>query len=449
MIYLILLFGFVVRLISLNQSLWLDEATTALVAKMSLGDLFTKFLPGDFHPPLYYLILNFWTKIFGYSEISLRMPSVIFGVGTVYLAFLISKKLFSEKVGLISAVLLATSGLSIYYSQEARMYALAAFLVCLLLYLFIEKKWVWFSITLALLGMTDYVSLFILPGFWVLGYRNKKFLLANISLFAAFILWAPIFIKQFFEGLSVKTSAPVWWKTLGIVSAKNMTLIPVKFILGRISFDNRIVYGVIVSLCVLVYFSLVAKSTEIEHIRDILRRPLKTWSCKVIWIWFLLPIFLGALVSFLVPSLTYFRFLFCLPPFYILVSKGVASLQRKQFTIFFAAILFINVLSSGYYLFDSKFQREDWRSVVRVIGSGVIVVPADSQKEALIYYGEGKQIVDATDFSGGPKEIWLSRYVWQISDPMDSARNKIEKLGYNKVAEYNFNGVVFWKYEKI
>src|SRR3989344_5024320 len=101
MIYIILFFGLVLRLISFNQSLWLDEATSALVAKMSLPEIFTKFLPGDFHPPFYYLFLKLWSDIFGYSETILRIPSVFFSLTTIYLVYLIGKKLFDQKIGLI------------------------------------------------------------------------------------------------------------------------------------------------------------------------------------------------------------------------------------------------------------------------------------------------------------------------------------------------------------
>src|SRR5687767_8667960 len=139
MIYLILLFSGLLRLISINQSLWLDEATSALVAQMSFSDIFIKFLPGDFHPPLYYLVLKIWAGIFGYSEISLRLPSVIFGICTVYVIYLLGKEMFNKKVGLIASLLLATSGLNIYYSQEARMYSLATLLVSLLVYFFIKR----------------------------------------------------------------------------------------------------------------------------------------------------------------------------------------------------------------------------------------------------------------------------------------------------------------------
>ena len=78
--------GLVLRLISLNQSLWLDEATTAIVARdFSWGDFFGKFLPADFHPPLYYVLVKLFAGLINnYSEVALRLPSVIFGVLTVF-----------------------------------------------------------------------------------------------------------------------------------------------------------------------------------------------------------------------------------------------------------------------------------------------------------------------------------------------------------------------------
>ena len=233
MIVLILVFGLILRLVSLNQSLWLDEATSALVAKMSVGDIFTKFLPGDFHPPLYYLVLKYWSSLFGYSEVSLRIPSVIFGVATVYLIYLIAIKVFNKQMALMAAVLMTTSGLAIYYSQEARMYPLAAFLVTILVYFFLQKKWIGFSIVLAMLAMTDYVSLFVLPVFWIVGKKEwKKLFLSHVPMVVIFAVWFPIFYKQLFGGLSQQGSS--WWNILGNTSFKNIALIPIKFIFGRV-----------------------------------------------------------------------------------------------------------------------------------------------------------------------------------------------------------------------
>src|SRR3990167_9329418 len=100
MINLILAIGAILRLISLNQSLWLDEATSAVAARMPLTDIFTKFLPGDFHPPFYYVFLHFWTILFGTSEIALRAPSLLAGILTIYIVYLIGKELSGEKIGL-------------------------------------------------------------------------------------------------------------------------------------------------------------------------------------------------------------------------------------------------------------------------------------------------------------------------------------------------------------
>ncbi len=87
-IILIMILGGVLRLISLNQSLWMDEAISALAIKgHSFLGLITKFAPGDTHPPLFYFILKFWSLIFGYSEISLRLPSVILGAMTIPVVF--------------------------------------------------------------------------------------------------------------------------------------------------------------------------------------------------------------------------------------------------------------------------------------------------------------------------------------------------------------------------
>lgn len=416
MIYIILFLGTILRLISLNQSLWLDEATTSNVAShFSFKEILTVFSPNDFHPPLYYMMMKIWVNIFGNSEISLRIPSIIFGVATIYIVYKISKNY-------LAPLLLATSGLAIYYSQEARMYSLTAFLVTLVFYLFISKKWVWFSIILAILGMTDYVALFILPIFWLIGYKDwKKLAISYTPLTIGFLIWLPIFIKQIQAGISVTESN--WWQILGVSNLKNIFLIPIKFVIGRISFDNKLLYGSIVMVVLLLYGYLIYKVRK---------------ASKILWLWLVLPIVIGMLISFKIPTLSYFRFLFCLPALYVLISHSKSKLIW--------AVLIINILSSSYYLLDSRFQREDWRSAAQAIGKDKIVFPSNSQKEALIYYRKEDQIVGSDQLTKNDREIWLSRYVWEIFDPIDSARKKLEDLGYNKVSETNFNGVVFWKY---
>jgi len=425
------------RLVSLNQSLWLDEATTALVARMPIHDIFSKFLPGDFHPPLYYLIMKYWALIFGYSEISLRVPSIIFGLGTVYFIYLIGRKLFNEKIGLIAAIFLATSGLSIYYSQEARMYMLAAFLVSVLIYLFIQRKWVIFSLVLLLTGMTDYVSLFIIPVFFIAGWKyRKKIFLSLLPLAVAFVLWWPVFIKQILGGMSVKSSN--WWNILGLPSFKNLALIPVKFMFGRISFDNKILYFLIVAAAACFFGYLLAKSLR---------------ASKILWMWLLLPVVFGTIISFKIPTLTYFRYLFCLTPFYLLLAYGVNKLGKFSKALVIFMVVF-NLATSGYYLFNPKFQRENWRGLVSFVESkktenSITIFPASSNMEAYLYYAPGAKIVGQGAIRRGYDQIWLMDYLSSIFDPGGTAKSKVEALGYRQKAGYSFNGIgEVYLYEK-
>jgi len=418
MIYLILILGLILRLISLNQSLWLDEATTALVAKMPIYDFFTKFMPADFHPPLYYMIVSLWSKVFGYSEIALRIPSIIFGVLTIYIVYLIAKQA-RLKYPLLPALFLATSGLHVYYSQEARMYGLVTWLVSCLVLTFIKRDWLKFSILLPLIFLTDYVSLLILPVLFLYKYSRKLFYSA-IPLAFTFLVWLPILSKQLTAGMSIRESA--WWNILGSVTFKNIALVPTKFMIGRVNFDNKFLYALIIIIISAIFIYVIGKAKN-----------------KLNWYWFALSLLFGILMSFFIPTLTYFRYLFILPAFYLLLSESTSK-------VFIIIILFINLLSTGFYLFDSRFQREDWRGVAKLIADEKIVFPVNSQKEALIYYGKENQIISKEQLTADDKQFWLSRYVWEIFDNGDSTRLKIEDIGYKKTQEFNFNGVVIWKY---
>lgn len=437
MIYLILSIAVILRLISLNQSLWLDEATSALAAKMPIADLFTKFLPGDFHPPLYYLLLKYWTAVFGYSEISLRIPSIIFGLSTVYVIFLVGKKVFGKKIGLIASALLSTSGLAVYYSQEARMYSLAAFLVSLLIYLYLQKRWLYFSIVLLAIGLTDYVALLIIPVFWLLDSKNwKKLALGHLPLVVGFSIWAPVFIRQLSNGLSLSGSN--WWSILGLPTLKNAALIPVKFILGRISFDDKILYGTVVVLAVSVFGYLLIKAIK---------------SPRLIWGWLLIPIAFGIILSFKIPTLSYFRFLFCLPALYLLVAYGIERLGKPLRIVALSLVFAINLSSIGYYLLNTKFQREDWRGLTSFVESkktqnSITVFIADSNMEAYLFYAPNAKIAGPEGVRRGFDQVWLMRYVQEIFDLADHTRIRVESLGYKKAGEFNFNGVPVWEYIK-
>ena len=59
-----------------TSDLWLDEALSANIAKLPVGDLFEA-LKHDGHPPLYYLLLHYWMEVFGEGDVAVRALSGI------------------------------------------------------------------------------------------------------------------------------------------------------------------------------------------------------------------------------------------------------------------------------------------------------------------------------------------------------------------------------------
>jgi len=153
---LIMVAGFVLRLPGLDRDLSLDEALSLFRARgadvlpqiIPNGPEFTSHLftqdgewrktllaiRGEHDPPFYFLLLRFWIEIFGDSNQTLRLLSVIFGVATILVIFLLGRKVFDEGAGLLAASVLAILPLHIQYSQEVRAYPLAVLVTALATY---------------------------------------------------------------------------------------------------------------------------------------------------------------------------------------------------------------------------------------------------------------------------------------------------------------------------
>jgi len=109
------------------ESLWYDEAFSVSLAQWPLDALLRIVDIGlrSTDRNLYNILLHVWIGIAGTSEVSVRFPSALAGIGCVVLILLVSWELFHrEDVALLSAGLLAISPLHLWYSQEARTYIL-------------------------------------------------------------------------------------------------------------------------------------------------------------------------------------------------------------------------------------------------------------------------------------------------------------------------------------
>jgi 4-amino-4-deoxy-L-arabinose transferase-like glycosyltransferase len=121
--------GAAMRFASLSeQSFHHDEVIT--VARILPGgfiDMLKSVKEYESNPPLYYTLAWGWTKAFGTGEFGLRSLSACFGLATVPVAYCIGAELSSRRAGLIAAALVAVNPMLIWYSQEARSYAVLVF----------------------------------------------------------------------------------------------------------------------------------------------------------------------------------------------------------------------------------------------------------------------------------------------------------------------------------
>jgi len=114
-----------------REGLWTDELFAVVLGLLNphFQNIFPQLL-SDSHPPGFVSFMYFYSQWFRDSEFEIRLPSFIAGVALVYLVYLFAKRYLSASAGLIAALLTAVSYQSIYYSQEARAYAMLS-LTCL------------------------------------------------------------------------------------------------------------------------------------------------------------------------------------------------------------------------------------------------------------------------------------------------------------------------------
>lgn len=460
MIWLVSIIALILRLIVLNQSLWLDEAINVNNARaLDLKSLALAYSLHDFHPPLYHILLRGWILLFGSSEIAVRIPSIIFGVITVYLTYLIGKKLFEEKTALIGATLMATAPLHIYYSQEARMYALAAALATLSAYFFISilKKdtlgsWLGFIISTTLMLYSDYLPYFLIPIYIIYLVLNRKvigkathraFIPAFLIIFIFLIPWLLIFPKQISVGLSAATASPAWAQVVGAGEIKNLLITPVKFTIGRISNDNNLTYALLfapagIFITILFLISLF----RVSHLRSFLAY------------WFFGPVILAYLASFFIPIFAYFRLIFVLPAFYLIIASAINIINWPLLTRFLLAIaLSINLLSASIYFLNPKFQRENWRDAVAWVQQNstretLVLFPSYYSVAPFDYYNHGKvkaegALNNVDKLTNGRDKVFLFQYLSGITDPQGLVFRQLSNEGFTNTKTKDFPGVGF------
>lgn len=454
-----LVLGLVLRLVRLDQSFWLDEASQAQLSSLSVSQIWSG-RGGDFHPPLFYLVAHFWLS-FGRSEAWLRLPSVAFGVANIALVYLIALRLFPNlrlrvratwvTAADLAAWLLAVNPYHVYYSQEFRSYSLLALLGTGSMSLFFNRKWLWLGVINALLLYTHYSAAFLLLAqvIYVAGFVRRDLMSYAKHLVAVFVLylpWLPQFWYQFTVGVAVDRYLPGWGQILTVSPVKSLPLFLFKYIAGRVNLTSPAAYLVYIVFVLAVCGGALAAT---RHQR------------RFLYSWFLAPLLFSLIMSLAVPQTQPFRLIFILPALILLFAQACVRFPRLFVTFFVYIAIFGNVL----YFTRVRLQREQWRQAVAYLNlrPAPTVVAWSDRFAPLRWYpvtfsvvpavptfpAKAEQVSAALSSAALPARIYYLEYLSALSDPTGLVRQTLVNLGYRQTALLDFAGVGFiYEYQK-
>jgi hypothetical protein len=135
------------RLWQLNTDLWFDELLTLLnYLRLPLGDIVTS-LPDQNNHLLFSVLSYASVSLFGESAWAVRLPSVLFGVMSLWALFLLGRRVIGTREALLACALMTFSYHHIWFSQNARGYMALLFFSLLATWLWLEAlqrdTWPW------------------------------------------------------------------------------------------------------------------------------------------------------------------------------------------------------------------------------------------------------------------------------------------------------------------
>lgn len=242
----VLVIAAVVRLSHLNTlSLWLDEGFTTLFAGQTWR--ITAGLEGFYgpHPPLYFLLVKAVSGVTT-AELAGRWVSVVAGIATIPVFALFMSRLFDRRAAITGTLVLALSPVHLYFSQEARMYALVVFFVALAYFAMVsfwrDQRWGWavlFGGATTLAFWSDYSAVYAIVPLFILvlvlaaqsRVHVRPLVLAGVVSVLAYVPW----MTQIVDSISTASDAE---KRQGLLDASMARVFEVLLSIAGLSGDG-------------------------------------------------------------------------------------------------------------------------------------------------------------------------------------------------------------------
>ena len=327
-----------------------DELSTIYRASYDeLSEVFQKGILTDNHPALLEIFIYYWQTFFGNSAFALRLPFVLFGIGSLIYIKKIAVLLFNQKTALLATALSATAYLFVLYSQIARPYSMGTFFVLLFtnsaFQIFLDKKkrhtLVLFILSGVLATLSHYLaafSIFIIYLSGILYWKTIKpfhYLLYGLTMLLLFSPHFTITLKHFS------------YKSVGWLPTPDSRFFG-DYFLYLFNGSKLLSFG----LTALTLFVMAVKlKTPIKHGKERL----------ILFLLFLIPLLTTYFYSIWVgPILQYSILIFSAPFLFLLVASLLSSLGSQKVII--VLTLFILFFGTKALVIDQSFYRKKYFS---------------------------------------------------------------------------------------
>ncbi len=434
LILLITLASLVLRLHDLGaESLWADEAYAVYMAQLDVGGMLDAVRENDTHPPLHYLILHFWTGLFGDSEHSVRLPAALFGVASVPLIYCLGGCVLNRRVGLMAALFLAVSEFHIRMSQEARGYSLLTmlFLASTLCFLRMmtdpcRRNAAGYLAATALMAYTHPYAVFAVAaqnvhvacGFLVRRTVSGagRWLMIQASIALLFLPWAiyahdiPNFIRQI-SWIDAPTAAMLW-RTAANYSGGGGTVWPALWMLLALA-------------------SL--KTAARSGLRNVFDPAAESGRISFLWILLFSSTIAPYAVSVLAAPIYLVKYTVnAAAAYYLLAAAGADALGGRRWWIAAAALAAVALINAqGYY---SDVEKPEWREAVGYVKGAMEAGDAIALSDCFqlpvfrYYFGETEGLDVACPGKGAWAEKVGGRRVWAFIHPeLKAGENAVDR----------------------
>ena len=507
LLILIIFLGITLRVYNIGkESFWIDESATAMSLRLYnareilyntlvVGNILPNDYPAVTDPPVYYITLHYWAKLFSISEASLRMYSVLIWLFSAVFMFLTANMLLGKRTAIISSFLFSISIPSIAFSQEARGYMLYLFFgLTSMYYLFKalnENKnfnWVMYTVFVVLGIYTHHLFsillffqlLYATFDFIIIKKYSVRHILGNLfrrkEMIRMFYSYLAIGLFLIPAALRMLRENNAWWAKPTITSAVKLFMNFATWIYptaeGRDkindglflqlgNFDMLLLFSVAVTA--IVSYSLILYLTYVK-LRKCRAKDFFFRENKIIFLfgWLAFPLAFSLTFSVVTPISifsTFHYFFYGLPPFIMLLAMGMLEFKHKYFK--FLLIVFILVNLVPLYAYYHNVDKQQWRELAQYMKNNlgknepVLISIYSGETSFRYYFGDYNQVYGVKGLDEEAKSVlkdsdrvWLVLTLWKYYDPKGTLQEYID-ANYELIKEEKkFFDIEVYHYKK-